>query len=87
MPPVGVSDLGPTDLVVAIRASDGAKAATGISLLRIYPQSDGTAAVVTRFRTALQTGAAPLRLGDENGYWHGTAGMQLVEPFQASAER
>ena len=44
-------------------------------------------AIVARFRTALQTGAALLRLGDENGYWHGTAGMQLVEPLQASAER
>ena len=61
--------------------------AAGIALLRIYPQAEGTAAIVARFRTALQTGAAPLRLGDENGYWHGTAGMQLVEPLQASAER
>jgi collagenase-like PrtC family protease len=74
----GQCDLGPE--LAELRAA-------GIALLRIYPQAEGTAAVVARFRTALQTGAAPLRLGDENGYWHGTAGMQLVEPLQASADR
>ncbi|HVN43021.1 MAG TPA: U32 family peptidase [Steroidobacteraceae bacterium] len=54
--------------------------ASGIALARIYPQAEGTAEVVTRFRRAIDTGVAPGRVGLENGYWHGTAGMQLVDP-------
>lgn len=62
--------------------------AAGIALLRIYPQAAGTADVVARFRSALQSGVAPPRAGEENGYWYGAAGMQLIEPSpQASAER
>ncbi len=53
--------------------------AAGIALARIYPQAEGTAEVVARFRSVLHTGIAPVRLGEENGYWHDTAGMQLVE--------
>jgi collagenase-like PrtC family protease len=50
----------------------------GIDLLRIYPQARGTAEVVARFRDALDSGIPPQRMGEENGYWHGLAGMQLV---------
>lgn len=52
--------------------------AAGIDLLRIYPQAQGTAEVVARFRDAIDSGTAPQRMGEENGYWHGLAGMQLV---------
>lgn len=52
----------------------------GIDLLRIYPQDQGTAEVVARFRDAITSGIAPRRVGEENGYWHGLAGMQLVSP-------
>jgi len=51
---------------------------TGIELLRLYPQSAGMADVVERFRRAIDSGVAPARAGEENGYWHGTAGMQCV---------
>jgi collagenase-like PrtC family protease len=50
----------------------------GINLLRLYPQAEGMADVVERFRSALDSGVAPTRAGEENGYWHGTAGMQCV---------
>ena len=59
----------------------------GIALARIYPQSDGTAQVVERLRAALDTGTPPQRYGEEKGYWHDTAGMQLVEPDQSSVPR
>ena len=51
---------------------------TGIDLLRLYPQAEGTADVVARFRDAIDSGIPPARAGEENGYWHGTAGMQCV---------
>lgn len=54
--------------------------ATGVDLLRVYPQAAGTAEVVARFREAIDSGIAPSRSGEENGYWHGIAGMQLVNP-------
>ena len=49
--------------------------AAGIGLLRLYPQSTGTAEVVQRFRRAIDAGLAPLRVGDNCGYWHGGAAM------------
>ena len=61
--------------------------ATGISLARIYPQAEGTAEVVARFRDAIETGVAPPRLGEENGYWYGEAGMARVDRDQASVPR
>ena len=74
----GHSDLGPE--LDELRTA-------GIGLLRVYPQAEGTAEVVARFRTALQLGITPPRVGEENGYWYGAAGMQLVETPQAPAER
>jgi collagenase-like PrtC family protease len=67
----GRCDLGPE--LEEIRAA-------GIGLLRLYPQANGMDEVVARFRAAIDGGYAPGRVGEENGYWHGTAGMQLVTP-------
>jgi len=50
----------------------------GIDLLRLYPQAEGMAEVVARFRDAIDSGVNPARAGEENGYWSGTAGMQCV---------
>lgn len=47
----------------------------GVDVLRLYPQSEGMAEVVRRFRAALESPTPPPRLGAGNGYWHGTAGM------------
>lgn len=49
--------------------------ALGVDLLRLYPQAEGMAEVVQRFRQALGSPTPPPRLGAENGYWHGRAGM------------
>jgi len=62
-------------------------AAAGITLARVYPQPEGTAEIVARFRTALDSGIAPARCGEENGYWHGAAGMQLVATAQSAEPR
>jgi collagenase-like PrtC family protease len=61
--------------------------AAGIALARIYPQAEGTAEIVARFRAALATGVSPPRVGRENGFWHGEAGMRLVEPLQSTVSR
>jgi O2-independent ubiquinone biosynthesis protein UbiV len=47
----------------------------GIGVLRLYPQAEGMAAVVQRFRAALASDAAVARQGDNCGYWAGAAGM------------
>ncbi|MBB5016410.1 U32 family peptidase [Rehaibacterium terrae] len=49
--------------------------ATGIDLLRLYPQAEGMAEVVERFRLALDSPTPPPRLGADNGYWRGEPGM------------
>ena len=54
--------------------------AAGVDLVRLYPQAEGMAAVVGRFREALDGGTLLARAGEENGYWHGTAGMRCVTP-------
>ena len=74
----GHCDLGPE--LVELRAA-------GIELARIYPQQDGTAEIVARFREAIDHGAVLARLGEENGYWYGTAGMDLIESTQPSVPR
>ncbi|MCM2311663.1 MAG: U32 family peptidase [Steroidobacteraceae bacterium] len=61
--------------------------ATGIALARVYPQAEGTAEIVARLRHAIDSGVAPARRGEENGYWYGTAGMDLVDVAQPSAPR
>ena len=65
----GRCDLGPE--LAELRAA-------GIGLLRLYPQAAGMAEVIERFRRTIDSGVAPARAGEENGYWHGTAGMQCV---------
>ncbi len=52
--------------------------AAGIDILRLYPQPEGMADVVARFRRALASGAPPPRVGARNGYWRDTAGMEEV---------
>jgi collagenase-like PrtC family protease len=69
----GLCDLGPELAELS---------AAGVDCARIYPQSEGTEEIVARFRRALESGQVLERLGTENGYWHGTAGMQLVETGQ-----
>jgi len=67
----GLCDLGPE--LDELRAA-------GVGLLRLYPQPDGMADVVARFRRAVDEQSVLPRHGQENGYWHGTAGMLKVEP-------
>lgn len=52
--------------------------AAGIQLLRLYPQANDMAAVVARFRKAIDSGLPAQRIGKENGYWRGQAGMERV---------
>jgi len=52
-----------------------ALAAAGIDLVRLYPQAEGTEAAIARWREAIDSHQAPPRLGDNAGYWYGTAGM------------
>lgn len=49
----------------------------GVDVLRLYPQHEGMAAVVTRFDAARRESAPPQRIGARNGYWHGEPGMVL----------
>lgn len=54
----------------------GEIAASGIDLLRLYPQAEGMEAVVQRWHESLATGVAPPRAaGCSSGYWHGGAAM------------
>jgi collagenase-like PrtC family protease len=47
----------------------------GVGVLRLQPQSEGTAAVVDRFAAALAGTIPALAAGARNGYWHGQPGM------------
>jgi collagenase-like PrtC family protease len=67
----GHCDLGP-EVVEIDRA--------GIDLLRLYPQAEGMAEIVARFREAVDGQAPVPRIGSMNGYWCGTAGMPSVNP-------
>lgn len=54
--------------------------AAGIGVMRLYPQAEGMADVVSHFRMALTSEDPPERLGAINGYWHGRPGMSgLIE--------
>jgi collagenase-like PrtC family protease len=74
----GLCDLGPD--LNELRAE-------GIAFARVYPQAEGTAEVVQRFRRAIDSGLPAERHGAENGYWHGKPGMQFVAALQASMPR
>ncbi len=70
-----VSDLGPE--MPELRAS-------GIDVLRLYPQAEGMAEIVRHFNLARCSPTPPPRMGARNNYWHGEAGMQL--PAQTLAQ-
>jgi collagenase-like PrtC family protease len=65
----GACDLGPE--------LEGLRAA-GVDFVRLYPQREGMAEIVARFRHALDHGETLPRHGQENGYWRDTAGMLQV---------
>ena len=51
--------------------------ALGVDILRLYPQADGMEAVVRHFDAARNASAAPMWIGERNGYWFGEAGMRM----------
>lgn len=53
-------------------------AAAGVDILRISPQSTGTAEVLAAFRAAID--GRPARLDGDycNGFWHGRPGLELI---------
>ncbi len=63
-----ITDLGPE--IAILRALD-------VGILRLYPQADGMAEVVTHFDRVRDAPQPPPRIGARNGYWHGEQGMQL----------
>jgi collagenase-like PrtC family protease len=54
--------------------------AARIDLLRIYPQAEGTAEIVARFRNAVDSRQAPSRTGPTSGYWNGRPARPVVSP-------
>lgn len=55
-------------------------AAAGVELLRISPQSEGTATVIDQYYAALA--GAPVSVAADqfcNGFWHGRPGLDFVE--------
>jgi collagenase-like PrtC family protease len=52
----------------------------GIDLLRVYPQADGTAEIVSRLREAMDGKKPPPRRGSTSGYWHGVPATPAVKP-------
>lgn len=51
--------------------------ALGVDILRLYPQAEGTEAVVRHFDAARESAAIPPRIGERNGYWYGEPGMRM----------
>ncbi|GAB1407251.1 U32 family peptidase [Thermomonas brevis] len=51
--------------------------ALGVDILRLYPQAEGTEAVVRHFDAARESAEIPPRIGERNGYWHGEPGMRM----------
>ena len=49
----------------------------GVDILRLYPQAEGTEAVVRYFDALRDCVEVPTRLGHRNGYWHGEPGMRM----------
>ncbi len=49
-----------------------------VGILRLYPQADGMAEVVTHFDRVRDAPQPPI--GARNGYWHGEPGMRLPGP-------
>jgi len=57
----------------------------GVDLLRLYPQPDGMADVISHFHQACRATQAPEAIGVRNGYWHGEPGMPLPAATAAGA--
>lgn len=56
-------------------------AALGVGVLRLSPQAEGMAGVVSRFRDALQAPGVPMAVGARNGYWDAQPGKaSLARP-------
>jgi len=53
-------------------------AAAGVDILRVSPQSAGTAEVLAAFRAAIEGRTAPLAGDYCNGFWHGRPGLELI---------
>jgi collagenase-like PrtC family protease len=53
-------------------------AAAGVDILRISPQSTGTAEVLAAFRVAIAGQPAHLDGDYCNGFWHGRPGLELI---------
>jgi collagenase-like PrtC family protease len=73
---VQVQSSGHCDLAPEIAGLDAA----GIDLLRVYPQAEGTAEIVSRFRKTIDSRQAPPRRGSTSGYWHGIPAGPIVNP-------
>lgn len=52
--------------------------AAGVDILRVSPQSTGTAEVLTAFRAMIEGKAAQLPGEWCNGFWHGRPGLELI---------
>jgi collagenase-like PrtC family protease len=59
-------------------------AACGVDILRLYPQAEGMAEIVDRFRRMLRSPVPPPRLGARNGYWHGEPGKASLAAQEPS---
>jgi collagenase-like PrtC family protease len=53
-------------------------AAAGVDILRVSPQSTGTAEVLAAFRSMVDGKAAALDGDYCNGFWHGRPGLELI---------
>ncbi|UXI70485.1 U32 family peptidase [Tahibacter amnicola] len=54
----------------------------GVDVLRLSPQAEGMAAIVSHFDLARRESRALPPIGVRNGYWHGEPGMPGVPPRQ-----
>ena len=53
-------------------------AAAGVEILRISPQSTGTADVLAAFRARIDGNTATLTGDSCNGFWHGRPGLEMI---------
>lgn len=72
-----IIDLGPE--LPALRA-------LGVDMVRLYPQHEGMGAVVQRFRDALDSTAAPPRVGAVNRYWDAPSAQAAIDRRSCSPD-
>ena len=53
-------------------------AAAGVEILRVSPQSTGTADVLAAFRARIDGNTATLTGDSCNGFWHGRPGLEMI---------